>query len=86
MKQEIYELTDLVKKHDLLYDKAEPIITDTEYDRLYNKLVRLEKEYPQFKREDSPTSRIYSMLVDSLKKVNHTEPLLSLSKVNSRVL
>src|SRR5699024_12435755 len=81
MKREIINLTDEVKKHDYLYDKGKPVITDTEYDRLYNKLINLEKKYPDLALEDSPTKKIYSVLLDELSKVHHTESLLSLEKV-----
>src|SRR5699024_4921668 len=66
---------------DYLYDKGKPVITDTEYDRLYNKLINLEKKYPDLALEDSPTKKIYSVLLDELSKVHHTESLLSLEKV-----
>src|SRR5699024_1332933 len=81
MKREIINLTDEVKKHDYLYDKGKPVITDTEYDRLYNKLIKLEKKYPDLALEDSPTKKIYSVLLYELSKVHHTESLLSLEKV-----
>lgn len=83
MKTEVYNLTELVKRHDLFYGNGETVITDSEYDRLYNKLVQYEKEFPEFKLEDSPTQRIYTILMDELGKVEHSEPLLSLEKVNN---
>lgn len=83
METVIKELVEEVKKHDLLYDEGKPVITDTEYDVLYNRLVNLEKEYPEYITEDSPTQRIYSVLLDELVKVEHTDPLLSLEKVNN---
>ena len=37
------------------YEEATPTIGDREYDQLYRELAELEKKYPQFAREDSPT-------------------------------
>lgn len=82
IQKEMDKLVEEVKKHDLLYDKGTPIITDSEYDKLYNKLLQFEKGFPECRRTDSPTQRIYSVLMEELGKVSHGEPLLSLEKVN----
>lgn len=81
MKAEIYNLTELVKAHDLNYENGTPLITDTEYDVLYNRLLTYEKEFTEYALEDSPTKRIYTVMIDKLNKVSHTEPLQSLEKV-----
>lgn len=41
---------------DQYYNLDAPKISDAEYDKLMNKLIAFEAEYPQFKRQDSPTS------------------------------
>ena len=46
--EKINELRELVKKHDLAYASGKPLITDTEYDKLYMELVDLESEHPEF--------------------------------------
>lgn len=71
-----------IKKHDELYEQNVPVITDSEYDALYNELIDLEKMYPEFVTPDSPTQRIVTTLVPSLKKVQHATPMLSQDKVN----
>lgn len=80
--QKIKQLQKEVAKHDELYDKGQPIVTDTEYDVLYQELVDLENQYPELKK-DSPTQKIDIELVDKLKKVKHLAPMLSLEKVNN---
>ena len=40
------------------YDLDSPMITDSEYDELLKELQKLEKEYPEFITEDSPTQRV----------------------------
>lgn len=83
IKEEIERLREEVIKHDLAYEKGEPIITDTEYDQLYNRLVHLESENPHYITPDSPTQRIYSVVLDELSKVKHPTPLLSLEKATT---
>ena len=41
----IKELVNLLNKHNKLYDEGNPILSDTEYDKLYFELVKLDKEY-----------------------------------------
>ncbi|EDK35474.1 DNA ligase LigA-related protein [Clostridium kluyveri] len=40
------------------YNKDESEITDHEYDKLSLKLRKLEKEYPEYARKDSPTQKV----------------------------
>lgn len=44
------------------YVLNEPVISDFEYDLLINELVTLEKKYPEFDSDNSPTRRIGSDL------------------------
>ena len=65
------------------YTLDSPTITDQEYDDYYNELVRLETEHPDLVREDSPTVRVGSVVVDSFKKVIHEIPMMSLDDIFS---
>ncbi len=60
-----------------------PIITDGEYDRLFEELKRLEAEHPELITPDSPTQRVGSDLQADLPKVRHPAPILSLGNVFS---
>lgn len=66
------------------YVDNQPVISDFEYDLLINELQTLEKKYPQFLTDSSPTVRIGSDLGQSgtqsefLQKL-HKYPMLSLS-------
>lgn len=84
IKNEIKELREEITNHDRLYSKNKPIITDSEYDELYLRLEELEKKYPEFQDRESPTQRIVTTIVDGLKKVRHTEPMLSQQKINDK--
>ncbi len=59
----------------------EPLITDGEYDALYNELQQLEAEHPELITPDSPTQRAGSDLSSGFEKVRHPSPILSLSNV-----
>ena len=58
-------------------------ITDQEYDKYLRELQDMEEEYPELKRDLSPTERVGGKVLDSFTKVNHKIPMLSLSDVFS---
>lgn len=58
---------------------ASPMITDAEYDALYNELRALEEQYPELVTPDSPTQRAGSDLSEDFPKTRHVAPILSLS-------
>lgn len=64
--------------HQKLYDKGAPIISDAEFDVLFEELKKIEGEYPVFNWPDSPTLRIGSAPLSSLTQVKHTVPMLSI--------
>jgi len=63
----------------LYYNDAEPEITDAEYDRLFQQLVRLEGEHPELAVSDSPTQRVGSAPSEGFAEVAHRAPMLSLA-------
>jgi DNA ligase (NAD+) len=56
-----------------------PVISDAEYDALYQELVSLEQERPDLVAIDSPTQRAGAEPLDGFDKVSHPAPILSLS-------
>jgi DNA ligase (NAD+) len=60
--------------------ESKPLVTDTEYDRLFDELAAIEKEFPDLARDDSPTRRVGSDLTQDLPEAAHTIPVLSLDK------
>ncbi|HSQ40290.1 MAG TPA: NAD-dependent DNA ligase LigA, partial [Anaerolineales bacterium] len=56
-----------------------PIISDAEYDKLYNELKRIETEHPDWVTSDSPTQRAGAKPADRFDKVRHPAPILSLA-------
>ena len=59
----------------------DPEISDAEYDRLFDELVRLEAENPDLRDPDSPTQRVGAPPSDKFRKVEHLSPMGSLEKV-----
>jgi DNA ligase (NAD+) len=81
---EIADLSEKLRRYQYEYFVlAEPSVRDADYDRLFNRLVELEQQYPQYRRADSPTSRVGSDLTAELPEVEHTIPVLSLDKAYS---
>ena len=66
----------------LYYQYSTPIMTDFEYDKLYDELEKLEKETNTI-LSTSPTQNVEPEAIDSLVKVEHPAPMLSLSKTKS---
>ncbi|MBV8879900.1 MAG: NAD-dependent DNA ligase LigA, partial [Planctomycetaceae bacterium] len=68
----------------LYYDQAQPEISDAEYDRLYDRLVALEKEHPDWVTPDSPTQVVGGHAIDRFEKAEHRVPMLSLEKAYTK--
>ncbi len=81
IKQRIENLSKELLRHQYLYYiKAEPEISDKEYDRLFDELVALEKKYPEYAFKNSPTKRVGSDLDNVFAEKKHEIPVLSLDK------
>ena len=65
------------------YQEDREIMSNREYDRLYDELVSLEKETGTV-LADSPTVSVGYEAVDSLPKETHESPMLSLDKTKDR--
>lgn len=74
---------ELEKHQHHYYINAKPLISDREYDLLFDQLVELEKKYPQYALPNSPTQRVGSDLTLEFEEVTHTIPVLSLDKAYS---
>ncbi len=61
------------------YVLNDAVLSDYEYDQLYKKLEKLEKQFPQLLSPDSPTQRVSNDLNQSLDTVPHLTPMLSLA-------
>jgi DNA ligase (NAD+) len=76
---EIQTLTEKINHHNYLYyQKASPEISDYEFDQLLEKLINLEKQFPQFIQPDTPTQRVGGTITKEFINVLHRYPMLSL--------
>lgn len=60
-----------------------PVVSDAEYDALFDELAALEREHPELATPDSPTQRVGGAPQEKFEKVAHPAPLLSLAKALS---
>ena len=78
--QEIFQLRRQISEHNHRYFVLdEPEIPDSEYDKLFIRLKRLESEYPQLITEDSPTQRVGANPLEAFDKVRHKQAMRSLN-------
>jgi DNA ligase (NAD+) len=76
---EIARLRETIRQHDRkYYVEAAPEISDLEYDRLLDRLKKLEAAHPDLVTPDSPTQRVGDQPVSDLPSVEHRVPMLSI--------
>jgi DNA ligase (NAD+) len=81
----IKELRSVIEHHNhLYYVLSKPEISDFEFDMLLNELIGLEKKYPEFSDENSPTRRLGSDINREFVQMEHRYPMLSLGNTYSR--
>lgn len=72
-------LRNLIRYHEWkYYVQSEPVISDSEYDKLFKLLKRTEDIHPDWITEDSPSQRVSSGLTKEFPEVEHLVPMLSL--------
>jgi DNA ligase (NAD+) len=80
VKNKIEELSKILEEHNYnYYVLSNPTISDYEFDKLLEELIRLEKEYPGFLTDDSPSQRVGGQITKEFRSVKHKYPMLSLS-------
>jgi DNA ligase (NAD+) len=80
----IQELTREINYHNHLYyqeDKTE--ISDFDFDKLLEELIRLESEFPQFLLPDSPSQRVGGSITKEFETAQHEYRMLSLGNTYS---
>ncbi len=85
IKKEILHLSQEIDKHNYHYYVLDsPLISDAQYDRLFHRLVELEKKFPEFVSPDSPTQKVGAPPLEKFATVRHTVPMLSLNNATNR--
>jgi DNA ligase (NAD+) len=77
---EVLRLRRDIEKHNYQYHVLDdPLISDAEYDRLFRRLVDIEKKYPELVTPDSPTQKVGGPPLERFSTVRHSLPMLSLN-------
>lgn len=85
IKEEMQSLTERLRLYqDTYYKEGKSLVSDSEYDRLTDTLISLEKEHPEYASPSSPTRRVGSDLTADFPEVEHSIPVLSLDKAYSK--
>lgn len=79
IEQEIESLRAAIREHDHHYFvEGKSVISDREYDRLFERLKQLEAEHPELITADSPTQRVAGAPIEGFEHVTHRVPMLSI--------
>ncbi len=80
LQKRLTELREQINFHAYRYHVLDdPIISDAEYDRLLQELIKIETEHPEWITPDSPTQRAGAQVSEKFPKVPHPAPILSLA-------
>ena len=77
------KIRELIKNNKYYYEDNKPRIDDQEYDKLKNKILLLEKEYPFLRDSNSPSLKVGHKPSKNFIKVTHKVPMLSLGNAFS---
>ena len=79
-KERAQEITKLLEQYNYEYYVLDnPSVPDSEYDRLMNELIMIEKEHPELVTPFSPTQRVGGKVLSEFKKIQHKRMMLSLA-------
>ena len=81
-KQDYLQLVETLNRHaHRYYVLDDPEIADSEYDQLYQKLLKTEQQHPDWITDISPSQRVADQPSEAFKQVQHRAPMLSLNNV-----
>ncbi|MBW2484576.1 MAG: NAD-dependent DNA ligase LigA, partial [Deltaproteobacteria bacterium] len=73
IKRKIDKLREQINFHaHRYYELDDPLVADSEYDQLFQELLKLEELYPELITPDSPTQRVGGIPLAEFKPVRHT--------------
>jgi len=73
------ELREMIRSYDYHYYVLDsPLVSDYEYDKLYEELKLIEAGNPELVTKDSPTLRVGGVPLEGFAQVTHTQHMLSL--------
>ena len=82
IRHQIQQLCEEITDHQFKYYVLDaPTITDAAFDKLWNQLLELERKYPQYQLESSPTLQVGGGFSTSFTQHDHIEKMMSLDNV-----
>ena len=82
IRHQIQQLCEEIGDHQFKYYVLDaPTITDAAFDKLWNQLLELERKYPQYQLESSPTLQVGGGFSTSFTQHDHIEKMMSLDNV-----
>ncbi|MCF6345380.1 MAG: NAD-dependent DNA ligase LigA [Thiomicrorhabdus sp.] len=83
--KELTRLKQTIAKYDYAYYAMDnPLVSDAEYDQLYQALLKIEKKHPEWVTNDSPSQRVGGQPIEHFKSLPHAAPMFSLSNAFSQ--
>jgi len=81
---EIEKLSKEIDEHNYkYYALSHPSISDFEFDKLLEKLIAIEKQFPDLVKADSPSQRVGGSITKEFNQVKHRYPMISLANTYS---
>jgi DNA ligase (NAD+) len=81
---ELNRLREAIETHNYnYYVLAQPTISDYEFDKLLERLIQIERQFPDLVTPDSPSQRVGGTVTKNFPTVVHKEPMMSLSNTYS---
>jgi DNA ligase (NAD+) len=82
--EELQKLHGEIEEHNYRYYVLDsPTVSDAEYDRLFDRLLEIEKKYPELITPDSPSRRVGAPPSKKFESIRRRLPMLSLQKAAS---
>lgn len=79
-KKLLEELADKIAAYNhAYYIEDNPLVSDAEYDQLFNTNLKLEQKFPHLILENSPSKKVGAKITNKFAKITHQVPMLSLS-------
>ena len=82
LEKEYRKLVDTLNSYSKAYYVDDnPVVPDSEYDRLYRQLELIEQSNPAIIADDSPTKRVGGATLSEFEQVTHRVPLMSMGDI-----
>ena len=75
----IKKINKLKRYNETYFKNDNPIVSDSDYDRLKEEILEFEKKYIYLKDKNSPSQKIGYEPSNKFKKIKHLKPMLSIS-------